>query len=525
MRISKTCTQHKPGTRATFTPALLAAFCILLAACVQNPSSITSPDVNELTPGSYEHASAVINQQLAKTSNTRRARGIVLFVGDGMSLATVTASRIYAGQQLGKNGEEHQLYFESFPHVGLSKTYNTNQQTPDSAGTMTAMITGTKTLAGVLSVGPDVKRASSQYCNKSELKTLIQIAEEAGWATGVVTTTTVTHATPGATYAHSLDRHWESIDRMPADAIEAGCRDIASQLLEFKYGDGIDVVMGGGLDHFTASPDGKRNDGRSLVEEWKQKYPQGSFVKNKSELQGIDPGNTQKLFGLFASGNMDFEYDRPLTEQPSLEQMASKAIEILSQNDNFILVVESGRIDHAHHYGNAFRALHETQAFDKTIKAVASQVDHESTLMIVTADHSHTLTISGYPVRGNPILDFVVMADKNGEPQGDYLLSAHGKPFTTLGYANGFGHCDEYDDKPVEGFNPCIAGLKADFVVDGEDHPTHANFQQHAGVPLFMETHGADDVPIYAQGPWAHLLDGVVEQNVIFHVMKHAAGL
>jgi len=525
MRATKNGAQHKSTARATLPPALLATFCVLLSACSQVPSTSQSSSIGELTPGSYEHARAVVNQQLAKTSNTSRARGIVLFVGDGMSLATVTASRIYAGQQLGKSGEEHQLYFESFPHVGLSKTYNTNQQTPDSAGTMTAMITGTKTLAGVLSVGPDIKRASSEYCNKSELKTLLQIAEEAGWATGVVTTTTVTHATPGATYAHSLDRHWESIDRMPAEAIEAGCRDIASQLLEFKYGDGIDVVLGGGLDHFTSGPGGKRNDGRSLVDEWQQKYPQGSFVKNKTELADIDPGNTAKLFGLFASGNMDFEYDRPLTEQPSLEQMASKALKILSQNENFILVVESGRIDHAHHYGNAFRALHETRAFDKTIETVAGQVDRDSTLMIVTADHSHTLTISGYPVRGNPILDFVVMTDKHGAPQEEYLLSARGKPFTTLGYANGFGHCDEYGNAPVEAFKPCAAGLKTDFLVDGEDHPTHANFQQHAGVPLFMETHGADDVPIYAQGPWAHLLDGVVEQNVIFHVMKHAAGL
>jgi len=283
--------------------------------------------------------------------------------------------------------------------------------------------------------------------------------------------------------------------------------------------------MGGGLDYFTPPPTGKRNDGRSLVHEWKQKYPQGSFVTNSKELADIDSSKTRKLFGLFAGGNMEFEYDRTLTNQPSLEQMASKAVELLSQQDNFILIVESGRIDHAHHYGNAFRALYETSAFDKTIAAVTEKVDAENTLLIVTADHSHTLTISGYPVRGNPILDFVVTTDKHGNPNDEHLLSARGKPFTTLGYANGFGHCDNYGDHPVEGFRPCADGLQKDYAVDGEDHPTHANFQQHAGVPLYMETHGADDVPIYARGPWSHLLNGVVEQNVIFHVMKFAGGL
>ena len=312
---------------------------------------------------------------------------------------------------------------------------------------------------------------------------------------------------------------------MPDEAIDAGCRDIASQLLEFNYGDGIDVVLGGGLDHFTPTPQGKRNDGRSLVEEWQNRYPQGSFVQNKIELSRIDSQSTTKLLGLFANGNMEFEYDRPLTKQPSLLQMTTKAVELLSQHENFLLIIESGRIDHAHHYGNAFRALHETRAFDATIANVAKQVNSDDTLMIVTADHSHTLTMGGYPVRGNPILDFVLVADKQGKPQNDYMLSAHGKPFTTLSYANGFGHCDEYDNNPTEGFKPCAKGLETDFVVDGEDSPTHANFQQHAGVPLFMETHGADDVPIYAKGPWSHLLNGVVEQNVIFHVMKHAAGL
>ena len=141
--------------------ALIALPLTLAVSCAQNPTSDNATSIP--TPGSYAHGKSVVSQKLSQPNNTRRAKGVILFIGDGMSLTTVTASRIYAGQKLGMSGEEHQLFFESFPHVGLSKTYNIDQQTPDSAGTMTAMITGTKTLAGVLSVGPEVTRASAEY--------------------------------------------------------------------------------------------------------------------------------------------------------------------------------------------------------------------------------------------------------------------------------------------------------------------------------------------------------------------------
>ncbi len=159
-------------------------------------------------------------------------------------------------------------------------------------------------------------------------------------------------------------------------------------------------------------------------------------------------------------------------------------------------MVEAGRIDHAHHAGNAYRALEDTIALDAAVKAAFDKVDPEETLIIVTADHGHVFTMAGYPERNNPILGLT------GEAADD------GKPYTTLGYMNGPG---------------AVAGERPDLSEVDTQAP---DFLQQALVPLEeSETHSGDDVGIYAQGPWAHLFDGVVEQNLIYHVIAHATGL
>nr|MCP4061700.1 alkaline phosphatase [Gammaproteobacteria bacterium] len=225
-----------------------------------------------------------------------KAKNVILFVGDGMGVSTVTAARILDGQNQGKPGEEHQLSFERFPFAGLAKTYNVDAQVPDSAGTMTAMVSGVKTDVGVLGVDEDVSRGDCGSATGNELMTLTELAELAGKATGVVSTARITHATPAATYAKSADRNWEDISDMPPEAVTDGCQDIADQLVNFEANleartgadiDGLDVVMGGGRRHFLPndarfnSPDarssveGDRTDGRNLVTEWQAQYPQG----------------------------------------------------------------------------------------------------------------------------------------------------------------------------------------------------------------------------------------------------------
>jgi alkaline phosphatase len=162
-------------------------------------------------------------------------------------------------------------------------------------------------------------------------------------------------------------------------------------------------------------------------------------------------------------------------------------------------MVEGGRIDHASHEGNAYRTLSETTAFADAVKQALSLVSLDDTLVIVTADHSHTLTIAGYPKRGNPILGKVVSPGQDSP-----ALAKDGLPYTTLSFANGI---------------PYRPAARADVSnVDTQDPDYH----QVNLVPTGAETHAGEDVAIFAGGPDAYLLHGVQEESYIFYVMKDA---
>lgn len=480
----------------------------------------------------YTDGQSAVAAALQLQPDKHRAKNVILFVGDGMGIGTVTAARILEGQLRGEKGEENLLSFERLPYVALSKTYNTNQQTPDSAGTMSAIMTGVKTKAGLISVNQNAVLGDCRSAKGNALPTLLEQAEIAGKATGVITTTRLTHATPAATYAHTADRDWESDVDMTPEAKQNGCKDIARQLLEFPHGDGIDVALGGGRSNFlpqsAADPEetdkkGKREDGRDLTQEWQQKYRNAAYVWNKAQFDAIDSRNVGHLLGLFDPSHMEYEYDRPTDKggEPSLAEMTGKAVDILNKHRNgFFLMVEAGRIDHAHHAGNAFRALTDAIALSNAVKAAQQKTDPRDTLIVVTADHSHVFTIAGYPTRGNPILGKVIANDEHGNAQHDHKLATDGKPYTTLSYANGQGAAVIPGSRGDGSAKKApAAGRQMDLTdVDTEKESYH----QQALVPLKAETHSGEDVAIYAGGPGAYLFHGVQEQNVIYHVMKQA---
>ncbi|OOE45815.1 alkaline phosphatase, partial [Salinivibrio kushneri] len=136
----------------------------------------------------YQDAQAALAAAKANPPITGKAKNVILFVGDGMSVGTITAARIYQGQQQGQTGEENRLGMESLPHVALAKTYNTDMQTPDSAGTATAMVTGVKTKAGIISVDDNVQRGFCSTAKGNEAKTLFEMAGEKGKALGLIST-------------------------------------------------------------------------------------------------------------------------------------------------------------------------------------------------------------------------------------------------------------------------------------------------------------------------------------------------
>ena len=474
---------------------------------------------------------------IKRGSAKAKAKNIILFVGDGMSLTTVAASRIYEGQTKGQSGEENLLSFETMPYTGFSKTFNTDSQTPDSAGTMTAMITGVKTKMGFLSIDQTANRDDCASSKNAKLATTLELAEMAGLSTGIVTTTSITHATPAATYAHTPERNWENDTDLTEANKAAGCRDIAQQFIDFNLGDGIEVALGGGRQHFLAAgaddPEyqeffGARLDNRNLIAEWQKKIPNRQYVWNKTQFDALDLTKTKQLLGLFEPGHMNFEADRvkDRSGEPSLADMTRTAITVLKNNPKgFFLMVESGRIDHAHHSGNAFRALSDTVAFSDAVRTAMTMTSDKDTLIIVTADHSHTMTFAGYPARGNPILGKVMGASGEGPTTG-YALDATGMPYTTLGYANGPGYTGASDQQKegIKKFPHQMSGVQTangrpDLrEVDTEDQ----DFMQETAIPLGSETHGGDDVGIWASGPGAEAVRGTVEQNVIFHYLTQA---
>lgn len=463
----------------------------------------------------------------------RHAKNVILFVGDGMGVSTVTAARILEGQMQGKDGEFNRLGFEKMPYMALSVTASANQQTSDSAPTATAMVAGIKTNDGAISVDQTIERnePSADVTAAKSVKTILERAEERGMSTGVVSTARITHATPAVNYAHIGNRDWEADANLPAGAT---VKDIARQLLEFPYGDGVDVVLGGGRSYFMPNtvndPEyptqlGRRKDGRDLTTEWTTQYSNAAYVWNRAGFDAVNTESTKHLLGLFERSHMRYEADRSLDAagEPSLAEMTEKAINVLNNNKKgFYLMVEGGRIDHAHHAGNAYRALTDTIALSNAVKKAQELTKSKDTLIIVTADHSHVFTIGGYPSRGNPILGKAAV-------EGVNLTDSLGLPYTTVSYANGPGWTGGFNRKE---FNPANEGTVAASYVGAALRPdlatidtTQPNYMQEATVPMGSETHAGEEVAIYASGPRGALFDGVVEQNVIYHVMADALNM
>ncbi|ROT69520.1 alkaline phosphate [Penaeus vannamei] len=205
--------------------------------------------------------------------------------------------------------------------------------------------------------------------------------------------------------------------------------------------------------------------------------------------------------GIFGYSHLDFEVDRNKgpSGDPSLMEMTMKAIQILRKNPHgYFLMVEAGRIDHAHHHNNGRRALEEVCVMDDAIQAALNTTSPTDTLLVLTADHSHVFTFGGDNTpRGHPVTGF----DRK-------LSDLDGKPYTTLLYGNGpgYAHATPTGRQDLTGFNT-----------------QDINFVQQAAVPRKYETHGGEDVPVYAYGPGAHLFSGTIEQTYIAHAIAHAA--
>jgi alkaline phosphatase len=445
------------------------------------------------------------------------AKNVIFFLGDGMGPVTVTASRIY------KYGEAGKLTMETLGRTARVKTYSLDAQTTDSAPSMGAYMTGVKSRNEVLSMdgaakaqgafAPSTDTATGvssaiNNCgtaNGVSVPTILEQAIAAKKATGVVSTARLTHATPAATYAHICNRNAEYDIARQAVPKGAG--------FNAALGTGIDVLLGGTSYYWKPFIAGDaiykkgRPDGRNLVTELtSQGY---NFASDLTSFNAAPIVAGSKLIGLFdqayLEGHMSYELDRDPTKEPSLEQMTTKAIDILSKNANgYFLMVEGGRIDHALHGTNAKRALEDTIAFDNAIKAALAKVDLTNTLIVVTADHDHTMAFNGYSHLGNNVLGKTTDYRTKG-----FAKASDGLPYTTLVFGNGGG--------PRKAVRDDLTAIDT----------TDKNYLQEVGISLGAagsETHGGGDVMLFAKGAGAAPFKGTIDNTKVYTLMKQAFG-
>lgn len=256
-------------------------------------------------------------------------------------------------------------------------------------------------------------------------------------------------------YAHVANREWESdFDVSNSSQSPARCDDIARQLVFGETGRNLNVILGGGRSKFLPydvrdeeGDYGERQDGVNLVSEWleKKKRKRAAYVWNRRQLLDQTRG-LEYLLGLFESSHCEYNLERDVETEPTLSEMTEAAIKVLKEgSDGFFLFVEGGRIDHAHHATLAQKSLDETIEFSKAVQKAVQLTNRRDTLIVVTSDHSHTMSFSGYAQRGNDIFGTAGNGDDD-------------IPYATLSYANGPGFTGtDYDGRRL---NPIDDDMK-----------------------------------------------------------------
>ena len=290
---------------------------------------------------------------ICQIASSQAPRNVIFLIGDGMGLEQVRAGGMYA------NGAPGTLSFESFPHQGQVTTRSANSSVTDSAAAGTALATGFKVNDGVISMAYP---ANATYSYGSEMPTLLELAQGAGKAVGLVSTTYITHATPAAFGAHEPAR--------------GNYSNIAADYLNQTR---PDVLYGG----------------KSYISSADAIAAGFTVVTTRAAMEALDPNVPALVSGQFGSGHLDYEYDYAVgagndyDTLPHLSQMTANALDRLDNDPNgLFLMVEGGRIDHAGHDGNIRQNVHETIEFANTVQVVVNwAAGRTDTLIIVTADH------------------------------------------------------------------------------------------------------------------------------------------
>jgi alkaline phosphatase len=503
----------------------------------KDQSALMLRDVVLTQPGDYKIrvSDGTQAREVAWTvyaTGTRKAKNVILFIGDGMSPAHRTAARILS-KGIAEGKARGKLAIDDMPHMAMVATAGSDSVITDSANSMSAYTTGHKSAVNAMGVYAD--RTSDPFDDPRVENITSLVQRRHAMAVGVVTNTEIEDATPAAMVAHTRRR--AEYDR------------IVDHLFNAKP----DVILGGGLANFLprSAQGSKRKDEADFVARFREAgYSYASTANELKSLAGA-PG-TKKLLGLFNLGNMDGVLDRKFLkggtvgrfpEQPDLTEEVSAALNVLSRNEaGFILMVESGLIDKYTHVLDMERAVYDTIMLDNAVKLARdwASARGDDTLILVVADHNHPVGLVG------TIDDDMTKAPnvQLRERVGTYAQAgfptypapdAEGYPARVdatrrLGlFSAGFpDHYETYRPKLDGPNDPTVKGEKPDTFVANEHYKSSPGAQLRAGnlpAAINSDVHSGEDVILTAVGPGSDRVHGQMDNTEVFRVIAEALGL
>ncbi|MER2089928.1 MAG: alkaline phosphatase [Sporosarcina sp.] len=410
------------------------------------------------TVGSFAGITSLQSAEAKNPQENEKVENIIFMIPDGYSSSYATNYRLFKGEESVMD-----------PHlVGMHRTYSANSEVTDSAAAGTAMATGTKTNNGIISMDPA----------GNKLETILQAAEKSGKSSGLVATSTITHATPAVFGSHVETR--------------ANEKDIAPQLLQ----NDVDVILGGGKKYFSDDLLNKaKQDGYEIVSE----------AQSLTTVKKAD-----KLIGLFAEDSLSPELDREATDEPSLQDMTSAAIDVLSNDkDGFFLMVEGSQIDWAGHANDAAWAMKDTEAFEKAVEAALDFAKKDKkTLVVIAGDHdTGGMSVGGY---GGSGANLEILKDVTAT--GDFMASQLNEERSNiqevvLNYT-GITLSETEGNQIKQASNPALQ--------------INSIISKHALVGWTHTGHTGTDIPVYAYGPQAHKFAGLIENTDFPQLMAEA---
>ncbi len=459
----------------------------------------------------------------------RKAKNVILFVGDGMSVAHRVAARILSkGIQEGRYGGE--LSFDDMPHMALVSTSGTDSIVTDSANSMSAYATGHKSCVNALGVYCAANKSSLDHPKVETIAELVKRRQ--GMSVGVVTTTEIEDATPAGMVAHTRKR--------------SDYNDIVDMFYQVQP----EVILGGGSPNFLAKSTAGSKRGDEV--DYLKKFEQAGYAvaTTKTEmLNAADQPQASRMLGLFNTGNVDGALDRRLLkkgsvdkfpDQPDLTDQVRTALKLLSKNDKgFVLMVESGRIDKYTHSLDWERAAFETIMLSNAVqvaKDFASRKD--DTLIVVVADHAHPVSVVGTYDDDRPgttpreKLGVYQDAKFPNYPKADadgYPTSVDVSRRLAFTYGVYPDYC-ETTRPHLDGENvPAVAkaGDKNVYVANEKYCAEAGAVRREGTLPVSQPqgVHAADDVVLTAMGPGAEQFHGRIDNTRVFRYMATALGL